>query len=355
MEAPHRFRSLDAWRGGLALVVAASHFNSSGWITNAPLVERAGLYVDFFFVLSGFVIAFAWRERLQSGEAARFLLRRVGRLWPLHAAVLLACVILAQLGAAVGLSVRGWDHDALPFQLTLTHSWGFLDRLGWNLPSWSISTEMFAYLVFGLVAFAAPRRALEIACAAILLLGLAVILFVAPGGMGSIYDYGVFRCLYGFMAGVLAESAWRRLGWRPRGELPALAAVFAAVLWLPDAATPLVVPLFAWVVLVFAGDAGPVSAFLQRPLPQLLGQLSYSIYMIHYVVALCLMAGLMWLGHTQEIEGNATFVAPLWATEAMTLFYLLTVVLVSGLTYRWIELPGQRLFRLRPRRVPADW
>ena len=331
------------------------HFNTSGWITNARLVERAGVFVDFFFVLSGFVIAHAYRERLQSGQVADFLVRRVGRLWPLHAAVLLGCVVLAQLGSAVGLYVRGWDYDLLAANLTLTHSWGFVDHLGWNLPSWSISTEMFAYLVFTLVAWASPARALDAVCAAILLARLALVVLVAPNGMGSTYDFGIVRCLFGFMAGVLAHRAWDGLGWRPRGEWPALAAVIAAVLWLPDDAAPLVVPLFAWVVLVFAGDAGSLSALLQRPLPQLLGRLSYSIYLVHYVVALALMACLLWLGWVQEIEGNATFVAPLWATETITLLYLLVVVLVSALTYRWIEQPGQRLFRMRPKRVPADW
>lgn len=60
-----RFRSLDAWRGICALCVAALHLNTIGWINTSALIQNAGRFVDFFFVLSGFVIAHAYRERLE--------------------------------------------------------------------------------------------------------------------------------------------------------------------------------------------------------------------------------------------------------------------------------------------------
>ena len=43
------------------------HLRTLGWINQSVLVEHAGRFVDFFFVLSGFVIAYAYRERLEHG------------------------------------------------------------------------------------------------------------------------------------------------------------------------------------------------------------------------------------------------------------------------------------------------
>ena len=338
--AAGRFRSLDAWRGICALLVALVHFQSAGPLHHNPLVAGAGRLVDFFFVLSGFVIAYAYAGRINRGGIGDFLGRRLARLWPLHAATLAATIAMALGGGLIGLSVHGWLWEAIPAQLTLTHAWNLFDRLTWNGPSWSISAELAAYLTFALLAWRLSGARLVAACAATMLAGLALVLTVAPDGMGSTYGWSVARCLYGFMAGALAWMARDRLGWRPRGEIAALAAAMLGVAALPRSAGMLVVPLFAWVVLVFANDEGPVSRLLQRPVPQMLGRLSYSIYMVHYLVALAIMTALtLSTPLVREIAGTATIVAPWWLTEPLTLAYLAAVVLVSKLTFAWIEQP----------------
>src|SRR6185312_14754220 len=81
----HRFRTLDGWRGVCALLVALHHFPAHGFVYALPLVRNAWLLVDFFFVLSGFVIAYAYGARLSNGAQIKsFTLRRFLRLWPLH-------------------------------------------------------------------------------------------------------------------------------------------------------------------------------------------------------------------------------------------------------------------------------
>ncbi len=80
-----RFEALDGWRGVCACLVVLFHFNGYSPIYTAPLVRNSYLFVDFFFVLSGFVIAWNYGTRLGSWpEVRRFLVLRLGRVYPLH-------------------------------------------------------------------------------------------------------------------------------------------------------------------------------------------------------------------------------------------------------------------------------
>jgi peptidoglycan/LPS O-acetylase OafA/YrhL len=81
-----RFEVLDAWRGICACLVTLVHipvahtFYADRWFTNMQL------FVDFFFVLSGFVICHAYATRVtDTRSAGGFMIRRFGRIWPLHA------------------------------------------------------------------------------------------------------------------------------------------------------------------------------------------------------------------------------------------------------------------------------
>jgi len=350
-----RFRSLDAWRGIAALFVAALHLKTFGWINQSLVVQGAGHFVDFFFVLSGFVIAHAYRERLERGWIMPFIVRRVGRLWPLNAATLAALVLMAAAGSLAGLRISGFTLVAIPANLTMTQSWGYLDYFSWNHPAWSISTEMFAYLAFALLAWGFRGRGLDMVCAAVLVASVAfnTLIETAVDGLKS------FRllagCLYGFMIGVLAQRFWLLTSFRPKGEIPALLATLVATALVPPQAEFLIPPLFAWVVLVYASDKGPVSHLLHRPFPQMLGRVSYSIYMNHYLVALAMLTGLfLFTGMTAEVDGVTTIVDRRIA-DLVTLLYLATVIGLSCLTYAWIEKPGRGWFNQKAEPVPAAW
>ncbi|HEY2889571.1 MAG TPA: acyltransferase family protein [Dongiaceae bacterium] len=91
--AQRKFAALEGWRGVSAVFVAISHFGHGvvRHLGDAAFIRHSYLFVDFFFVLSGFVIAHAYADRLHDATDLRaFALRRIGRLWPLHAAVLVA-------------------------------------------------------------------------------------------------------------------------------------------------------------------------------------------------------------------------------------------------------------------------
>src|SRR5690606_39116617 len=106
-----RFAALDGLRGISAVAVAFFHLPLAFHLFGSPLVREAYIFVDFFFVLSGFVIAHAYGARLTGGaELGDFLVRRIGRLWPLHLATLGALVALEAirylLAARFGFEVR---------------------------------------------------------------------------------------------------------------------------------------------------------------------------------------------------------------------------------------------------------
>lgn len=360
---PARLEALDAWRGLCALLVALEHLNIQNALHDNELVHHSYRFVDFFFVLSGFVIAHAYADRLQrgAGEVRAFLVRRIGRLWPLHLVVLFSFVafevaILLASKAHISVGKAAFtERDtlaSLPANVFLVQAWGMIDHSTWNVPAWSISTEILAYTVFAFMCAWLPRRAL-VACATIVLVGSATIIaVVAPAGMASTYDWGVFRCLFGFMTGALTRELWRR--WPIRtgtvGEIAIVLGVFAAVIFLPlDSPALLVTPIFALAVWIFASEDGALSRLMKREAPQALGRWSYSIYMVHALIVLVLLAvaviatkyGVPVFARVDDI---ATLVGPTWLTTMITLGYLALVLAIARFTYRRIELPGQRFF-----------
>lgn len=351
-----RFAALDAWRGVCALAVVLFHLNAGThghrWLNNGYVA------VDFFFVLSGFVIASAYQGRINAlAEAARYAVRRVGRLFPLH---------LAVLGVYLLLEIhRGLDHPGLGFTGTRTWPAFWLDvfllqgfgaqQLSWNEPAWSISVELWSNMALALLALA-TRRALPWVCAFIA--GLLAWALISPPPLPlsqSQVDHlaSAVTCMMDFSLGVAAfglHQFARRRGWSPHGALewPALGlalVVFAFAPALPNLSTSLA---FGLIVSLFAFETGPVSRALRRPVPQALGTTSYSIYLTHslYTLAtfnLIKQAGLAlhqpWL---LDSEGRDLLIlgGP-WAMDAAALACLAVVIVSSRLTYRWIEDPAR--------------
>jgi peptidoglycan/LPS O-acetylase OafA/YrhL len=376
-----RFRALDGWRGVCALLVAAHHVEAHGWLYWQPLVRNAWLFVDFFFVLSGFVIAHAYGDKLaKPGEIGVFVTRRLGRLWPLHVAVLAALLALELAHLAVA-HAHGLASEHAPFaagrspfailtNLLLLQAFGMHDSETWNGPAWSISVEFYTYLLFAAVCFALPRRTPRLAiCALLSVAGALVLARFSQYGMRETFHWPLFRCVYGFFLGTLIYEAWRSGVWRRLfgtvTELSALVAVGAFLTFVPGnnrALEYLATPLFAVAVLVFAGDGGLMSRVLAARPAAALGRWSYSIYMVHTLALAALFSAVQtlrpgWLVHTPD--GLAFFeLGSRRADDLVMLLILAAVVALSALTWRMIERPGQRLFgwllRAKPLEMKAE-
>jgi peptidoglycan/LPS O-acetylase OafA/YrhL len=367
-----RYTALDSWRGLCAVMVALYHLPIDAALLKFGLVRQGYLFVDFFFVLSGFVIMHSYGTKIRSGaDAAAFLIKRWGRVWPLHVVLLAVFVVLEfvkavaiQHGVLQGSAFSGGNNlTSILTNLLLVHSWGMHDGIFWNFPSWSISTEWAAYLFFAAVLLVGKRVYLTL----VIVVGLlcAVLgMYFSPDTIDMTYNYGVLRCISAFSLGILVHAAHKRVA------VPvAMATVLevAAVIVLAGALTVFgygaathVMPLvFGLVVFVFAGGAGAISQALTiRPL-QKLGNYSYSVYMNHALLIFVLTSAgviLSKLTHTAAfamVGKQLTFSSP-FAAHVTIVGYVLVLVSLSALTYRWIELPGQSYFKKRALRLTSQ-
>ena len=369
-----RLAALDSLRGLCALMVALLHINSVSHISESSFVRQSWLFVDFFFVLSGFVIAFTYLDKIESKVAlVEFAIRRFGRVWPLHAAILLLfmmseCLKLG-LSHVGGLPTHepafsgGHTLDTIAANLLLMHSLGLYHVLTWNGPSWSISVEFYTYLVFAAGCLLARRRIVAVSLS-LIALSLLVLCIWTPAYLGTGVELTMMRCLYGFFAGVLVALAFRELS-RRGVALPmatvleagsvALAVGFVLACGASDALEMLAPAVFGGVVLVFAFQSGRLSELLLRPGFAWLGARSYAIYMVHALVRELLTRGLLVAGSLSGVHAvtpmpvpggiaDMVFIHDRFATDLFVLLYVAVVLASAELAHRAVEQPGRNLF-----------
>lgn len=360
-----RFVALDSWRGIAALVVAFGHLKTTGTLSGLALATTSYRFVDFFFVLSGFVIAHSSGEKLSAGkgEAMRFIVRRIARLWPLHLFVLgLFVVHQLVLLAANGMDLveeplaftDSFDLGWLPANLAMVQAWGTTPYNTWNEPAWSISTEMFAYLCFVLACIAAQRRGWAVLAA----VGLACTAYAVafPETMTATTSIALVRGMAGFGLGVLMHRLWAkwhaiRIPFATVLEFAAIGATFFAIVQVPLEMGAAIIPLFALVVVLFAYEQGLASRLLRSGAFVFLGERSYSIYLIHAFIIMGILSAAAVLGFLGGSEGTTAIVLPTPIADALMVGYLGITIAVASLTFRFVEMPGQEVGRMVVRRT----
>ncbi|SFR09506.1 acyltransferase family protein [Poseidonocella sedimentorum] len=353
------YTQLDSFRGIAALLVVWFHSPFAAGPRPA-LIASAELCVDFFFVLSGFVLMHAYGARIAAGMSfRRFALLRLARLWPLHLfmlALFVAFGLAQEFAALAGVGSGARAENTIPSLLAniaLLQGLRVEGPLSWNYPSWSISVEFYAYLLFfAVIALAGRARFL----AAGLLCG-AGYLWLARSGAAHLADpaLGVPRVLAGFFAGVLIYALHARLpDILPRGAQSAceVAILAATGLLLARAGGDVALQFttmgaFALLILVFAQGGGVLSGLCASAPMRHLGRLSFSVYMSHaFVLMLAGWSARRVFGVERvEIPGRS---APVLWTEHAGLITAALVLLILGLShllYTRIERPGQRLFQ----------
>lgn len=349
--AHRRFEALDSLRGVCAILVVMFHMPVASHWRDWGLVQHGYLFVDYFFVLSGFVIAHAYGQRLKTPvDAGRFMVRRLGRVWPLH---------VLMLAAFVGLELlRLWTHfdGATPFtrdrsieaiftNLFLIQALNIHPSLTWNGPAWTLSVEVACYLVFAVLLLAAPKAWRWIG-AALAVVGAILVLEFAKRWMNTTYDFAFPRAAYGFFLGCLLQGFWTRIP-RLKGNLATaleIATVVGVCIFIGFATGPttvLVTLLFVFAVWVFAGEDGALSRLLDTKPLVTLGRWSFAIYMVHMfvlVVTLIIARKLHWLPGGRRID----FGSP-WLNDLFAVGLFAGIVVLAVLAHRFVEQPAQRL------------
>jgi peptidoglycan/LPS O-acetylase OafA/YrhL len=375
MAARVRFVALDSWRGICALLVVLFHVSPvvSSSLEASTFIRNAYLFVDFFFVLSGFVLCHGYRGKISDrSDLRQFVVRRFARVWPVHAfvlgAFLLAIIFVNYMPHPQDLALtwneNSYSVEAILPSVLLLNAFGLQGSV-WNGPAWSIGAEFYVYLLFAIVLMSVWRR-FVVACTLLSIVALAVIFWRAPDFMNSTWDYGAVRCVAGFFAGVVAYHCYERWGkCEPiKATIIEIAAVIVVIAFVmcagvgPDAvgvvslAAPLV---FGAAVVVFAREQGLFAFALHARLFKALGRYSFSIYLIHQplLIMFCYCA---WLAgyQTKAFAGGGG--TPMMHSPDLILADLLfAVVLVAAGIYRFIELPARRgLNRLADRHLSLN-
>ncbi|MGE0424627.1 MAG: acyltransferase family protein [Reyranellaceae bacterium] len=292
--------ALDGLRALAALWVVAFHaMHFTGAPT--PIVRHGYLGVDLFFILSGFVLAHGYSEIFARDGLAfysRYLVRRVARLWPVWLVVMTMFAIKPEIAHSLGLRGSGVRMAEEPgtwaLYLLLMQSWGFTDPERINPPGWSLSYEWAASLVLPLALMALVRLRSPLACLALAALCLAAhALYTHAYALPTVNTggaHGGARIATGVLVGILLWRAWhhRRDDGAFDGMIAgacALLGVGAMLLFLPALALDhVMVVLFVGLIGAVAGGRGWLASVLQaRPL-RILGEASYALYVVHWLV-----------------------------------------------------------------------
>lgn len=314
---PH-YAILDGLRGVAALTVIWYHV-FEGFATS-PLDQKFNhgyLAVDFFFILSGFVVGYAYDDRWagrRAGGGMRmrdFLKRRIVRLHPM--------VVLGSVLGAVTFLIQGsvqWDGTHIPFGMVMLAMLlgmflipaypgapyevrGNNEMYPLNGPSWSLFFEYIGNILYALVLRRLPTRWLAVVTvvSGVGLAGYAVGGLSGYGHLGvgwSMTDWnlpgGFLRLMFSFSVGLLMSRNFRP--WKVRGAFWICSAAVIVLLSLPriggegnmwlNGLYEAVCVTCIFPVLVYMGASGRISEGLPMKVCRFLGDISYLVYIIHY-------------------------------------------------------------------------
>ncbi|MGB7655130.1 MAG: acyltransferase [Novosphingobium sp.] len=343
MNSTDRYVNLDALRGLAAILVALFHFD-------LRFAAHGYLAVDFFFVLSGFVLSKAYVPRFKSGLGTKeFMVRRFIRLYPLFF-----------VGLAIGFffllqgTIRQSNQhlETMPLLLSLLPNVLMLpypfERVLFpiNAPAWSLFLEIVANLVLAIGAWRLGSKSLLLVVA-ISAIGMCLgayafqstdagrllidqnVSTMASGAAWSEFGVGLLRTIFSFSSGMLIASVepTDRLRRARFWLIPSLA-ILAALLIVPVPKDYLLG--YDLVVAIVASPTLILLASRSEPLPRLvpmatlLGELSFALYAVH-----------MPISHAFQWAARALHLS----LEVLAPFYVLTALTISWLAVRFVDIP----------------
>lgn len=334
-------KSHTALRGIAALLVSYFHIDitvseNAKARNYTMLIENSYALVDLFFVLSGFIMAYVYWEKFISSinrkECADFFIARFSRIYPLHLATFILMVLLSIYSN--GFSVLTYRLGDIIQNIFLIQAWGLTDQFFFNFPSWSVSVEFFAYLLFPLIMILI-RLKYGALCLAIIAFSAYLFMLLILGTFHVEENLSLIRGIPSFILGILT--------FRIRAITSFLSDSLISILQIScsltiillmhfDTGLFIALTLFPILVLSLWEDRGILAKALSiRPLVYL-GALSYSIYLLHVPIRNCMYHIFpkldLELSHTKE---DVLFIV---GTLGITL-------ICSALTFHLFEKPSR--------------
>jgi peptidoglycan/LPS O-acetylase OafA/YrhL len=367
MNEKKRFEVLDSFRGISAVFIMIFHMHYNDSITELSFIRGSWLFVEYFFILSGFVLSHGYMTKKINFKS--FFKARFFRIFPLHIVMLLVFILLETF-KLVGGSFFGFNFinpgftgnnaisEILP-NLFLVHA--LTDKfqyLSFNYTSWTISVEFFMYIVFfGLLTL--NKYMTKIATLFVICCVMAYYIFYDIDLLQS----NLIRGLFNFFLGILLYFLYSRV---PKRDYKISVIYFSIFEVLMCLLIVFVVSnylvgqhmlysfVFCLTIFIFSFGKGVVSHFLKLPLFKMLGLLSYSIYLIHPAVLFCIKTIFIVVNKTTALQ-CVLISDDKWIYNMTTgskfgdnLVVFLSVVLVltlSSITYNRIELKWIRAGR----------
>jgi peptidoglycan/LPS O-acetylase OafA/YrhL len=305
--------------------------------------QRAGmaLFVDLFFLISGFVITFIYHNRMNSlVDYVTFLQRRVGRLVPLHWLTLAAFIAMWSmlvLLPSASTNPPSFKPECIAETALLMHSFLSCGRT-FNSVTWSISAEMVMYVAFPVVAFIGARSASALLGIGLTTLTVMMTFVVSQHGWhwldSSWTDLSpVLRALPSFVFGAALFYNRTIVSRLPAPGFILAVSTAGLIVAMVSGGSQLITLFIVYIVAIAAVAAdiqGGSSVMVRRLAP--LGQLTYSIYMWHMLFISFLLNGI----GDKFINANTSFAVLLVAACYVSIF------IISYLSFFFIETPARR-------------
>lgn len=354
--SPRFINSLTGIRAVAALWVLFGHYSNYllddfgvpvGTIFQ-PIFDSAWVGVDLFFVLSGFIIAHTYLDEFKANKfksSSNFWWKRISRLYPVYLLTTLATTLLFLVAISIGYKFNHGSGEVLTWGVFVTNILGVQEWIGYpsiNQPSWSVSAEFFAYLIFPVLAVLFLRvnnrvvlLSLGLACVGFLFFESAIT-FVSPRIWQVVFEFSLGALVYkGTRGGWLGSISFRSANAvRPACWVLAIVLLYFAGLNHSEWHAPLAL-VFAILIWLYSLP-GEQKSVLATPVFITLGLWSYSLYLVHMIVKNVITA----IGVPVS---SSAFV------NALIFLGLLALPIgVSGLTYRFVEVPGRNILNRHP-------
>lgn len=291
--------------------------------------KGGNLGVSYFYVLSGFIMCYNYYSENKDLNKKSFWISRFSRIYPMHIVALFLMFFCFEF-----IKDR-FNLQSFILQLTLTQSWSYLYRHSYNWPAWSLSVEIFFYIIcpFVLLFFKNyTKRIITISVAFIWCISMIQQVYF------SFEKFPLpFLHLNSFLVGMLSGYYYRKqnLIFIKNNAILlfiislSIIVYFATMTELYITNSGLLSPIFSLLILSIALIGTPMQNFLSKNIFILLGEISYCIYIIHWPIWL-----IMEKYNPIQINNNYFFY-----------LYLCTVIALSYGCYKFIEVPLRQYLR----------